>query len=104
MRTQLLKKHSTKGERQFAEILKDNHIPFLHRTLVEGREVDFIVGKYAIEIDGHPQDASRNAMLVRNGYVPLHYHNRLLLNSREEVEKNIIEKLTRNYEHLRKES
>ena len=82
MRTQLLKKHSTRAERIFAELLKSNHIPFQHRTLVEGREVDFIIGKYAVEIDGHPQDASRNAMLVRNGYVPLHYTNEYVLNHR----------------------
>ena len=57
------------------EILKDNHIPFIAKKKINGREVDFLCGKYAIDIDGHEQDGEKNKMLVEAGYIPLHYHN-----------------------------
>lgn len=71
----LKKKHSTKPERVFAEALKDLHVPFLHRWIVGGKEVDFIIGKYAIEIDGHEQDGEKNHILAEHGYIPIHLHN-----------------------------
>lgn len=37
--------------------------------------MDFILGKYAIEIDGHPQDGSKNHKLAELGYVPIHLNN-----------------------------
>lgn len=92
MRTIIKKSSSTKAERIFSEILKKNQIPFLHRQIIEGHEIDFIIGVYAIEIDGHEQSAQRNAWLIDKGYVPLHYTNRGLLNNRSAVEENIIEK------------
>lgn len=57
------------------ELLKENHIPFRAKVMIGGREVDFIVGKYAIDIDGHEQDASKNEMLVKYGWIPIHYTN-----------------------------
>lgn len=89
MRVLLLKKTSTKAERIFAEILKRNRIPFEHRKKIEGREIDFIIGKYAVEIDGHDQDSARNRWLVLKGFVPVHYHNRLLRNDPRYVEESI---------------
>lgn len=71
----ILKKHSTKQERIFAEVLKDLHIEFKHRWVIKGREVDFLIGKYAIEIDGHEQDIEKNNLLIGLGYVPIHLHN-----------------------------
>jgi very-short-patch-repair endonuclease len=77
------KKHSTKFERVLYEILKELGEPFRHRWIVEGREVDFIVGKLAIEIDGHEQSPEKNNMLVQMGYVPVHFHNKEILTNRE---------------------
>lgn len=93
MRIALRKRTSTKAERIFAEILKRNRIPFEHRKKIEGREVDFVIGKYAVEIDGHPQDSSRNQWLAKIGYVPLHFGNRALREEPEIVEESIIRKV-----------
>jgi very-short-patch-repair endonuclease len=71
----LLRGHSTKAERRFLELLKEMRLPFRAKVKVAGREVDFIVGKYAIDIDGHGQDPGKNELLVREGYVPIHFHN-----------------------------
>lgn len=67
---------STKAERIFAERLKKMHIPFKTKFLINNREVDFLIGKYAIDIDGHEQDEAKNVMLVGAGYTPLHVGNR----------------------------
>lgn len=75
MRYQLTKNKSTKTERIVYEVLKEMKIPFKHRWIIQGREVDFIVGNYAIEIDGHDQDTNKNEMLASLGYNPIHLHN-----------------------------
>lgn len=89
MRNKLLKftRHkSTKAERRFLELLKKNRIPFRAKVKIQGREVDFIVGRCAIDIDGHKQESGKNEMLVREGFIPIHFHNR-------EVEEKIINKI-----------
>jgi len=89
MRKQLekLKKfNSTKAERKFSEILKRLHIPFETKVRIKNREIDFIIGKYAIEISGHKQDTSKNEELVKCGYIPIHFAN-------NEVNKKIINKI-----------
>ena len=75
MRYLIDKNKSTKPERIFYEVLKEMKIPFKHRWIIQGREVDFIIGSYAIEIDGHEQDTDKNEILANLGYVPLHLHN-----------------------------
>lgn len=50
-------------------------IPFKHRWIIGGREVDFVIGNYCIEIDGHSQDTDKNEMLANLGYTPIHLHN-----------------------------
>jgi very-short-patch-repair endonuclease len=78
MRRQLLKltkRKSTRGERKFAELCKKLHIPFRTKVIIGGREIDFIIGRYAIEIDGHQQDSSKNIMLANKGYIPMHFNN-----------------------------
>lgn len=75
MRSQLKKlvrNKSTKAERRFAEILKSQHIPFRTKVLIKGREVDFIVGDYVIEIDGHDQDVEKNKLIIEAGLIPFH--------------------------------
>lgn len=57
------------------ERLKKLHIPYEAKVTINGREVDFIIGKYAIDIDGHKQDSLKNIMLKREGYIPLHIQN-----------------------------
>lgn len=69
----LSKGHSTKAERRFAELLKSLHIPFKTKVKIRGREVDFLIGKYAIEIDSHPQNVEKNKILAEAGYNPIHF-------------------------------
>lgn len=57
------------------ELLKKLHIPFQAKVRISGREVDFIIGNNAIDIDGHGQDVSKNKMLIRYGYNPIHLNN-----------------------------
>lgn len=72
------------------ELLKELHLPFRHRWLVDGREVDFIVGKLALEINGHEQDQEKNNMLVLLGYVPIHIHNSEILTNRELIKHKLL--------------
>lgn len=79
MRHQLLKlgtRHSTKAERRFSELLKELRIPFQTKVKINNREVDFLIGEYAIDIDGHPQDVYKNRMLMSLGYNPIHLTNK----------------------------
>ena len=87
MRRNLDKKKSTKPERILYEILKELHIPFRHRWIVNGREIDFLIGNYAIEIDGHEQNGNRNHLLAEQGFIPIHISNDELYNNRESVKK-----------------
>ncbi len=75
MRYNISKNNSTKAERRVYELLKRLHIPFKHRWKIKNHEVDFIIGNYAIELDGHPQKALRNQFLVKEGYIPIHFTN-----------------------------
>lgn len=79
MRHQLLKlraKNSTKAERKFSERLKQMRIKFKTKVIINGREVDFIIKNYAIDVNGkHDQDGSKNKMLVEMGYIPIHISN-----------------------------
>ena len=75
MRIQLLKlvkKKSTRAERRFAELLKSQHIPFRTKVLIEGHEVDFLIGDYVIEIDGHDQNVEKNKLIIKAGLIPFH--------------------------------
>jgi len=71
----LTKSHSTSAERKFAEYCKELHIPFRTKVKVNGREVDFVIGRFAIEIDGHPQQVSKNVEILKKGLTPVHLHN-----------------------------
>jgi very-short-patch-repair endonuclease len=90
MRHNVLKHKSTKPERIFYEVLKELRIPFRHRWIINGREVDFIIGIFAIEIDGHEQDGEKNRMLAELGYVPIHLNNSEI--TKENI-RNLINKL-----------
>lgn len=75
MRYKIEKKYSTKPERIMYEVLKEMKVPFKHRWLIANREIDFVIGNYAIEIDGHEQDTDKNEILADMGYIPIHIHN-----------------------------
>lgn len=96
MRNQLLKLtkgHSTKSERIFVEILKKLKIPFTAKAKIGKHEVDFLVVyqdvKYTIEINGHEQNTEKNKYMLEHSYVPVHYNNYSVLNSRNKVEEDI---------------
>ncbi len=71
----LTRGHSTKAERRFMELLKELHIPFQTKVKIQGREIDFLVKNYAIEIDGHAQDVEKNFLIIHAGYTPWHFYN-----------------------------
>lgn len=51
-------------------------MPFRHRWIIQGFEVDFVIfGNVCIEIDGHEQNEKKNEVLAQAGYVPIHLHN-----------------------------
>lgn len=84
-RHNLLKKHSTYPERIVYEILKELKLSFRHRWLVGGREIDFLIGSLAIEIDGHPQNGLKNQELLALGLTPVHISNEQIISNREEL-------------------
>ena len=58
-----------------AEILKRNHIPFKAKWRIRNKEVDFLIGKLVLEIDGSVHahiDTEREGMLMGEGYIPIH--------------------------------
>jgi very-short-patch-repair endonuclease len=89
MRYNISKVHSTKHERIVYELLKELKIPFRHRWIISGREVDFLLGKVVLEINGHEQAGNKNVLLARLGYVPIHFQNLEIINNREKVKKEI---------------
>jgi len=76
----LKKSNSTKAERRFMEILKNSHIPFKAKVRIKNREVDFLIGKNSIDIDGHQQDGKKNEMLAKEGLIPIHFSNQEIKN------------------------
>lgn len=92
MRAQLLKLHkgkSTKAERVFAELCKELRIPFRAKVRIAGREVDFLIGTYAIEIDGHEQIIHKNSLVLELGYTPVHFSNDDVLDDRDSTKQSI---------------
>jgi len=86
MRISVNKKSFTKSERRFIELLKRAHIPFKTKVKIQGREVDFLIGRYCIDVDCHQQDGLKNHMLADAGYIPIHLTNK-------EVKEKLIKKL-----------
>lgn len=72
------------------EVLKELKIPFRHRWMIGGREIDFVIDKYVIEINGHDQDVEKNNQLVGLGYIPIHLHN-------SEITRKNIKQIIKNY-------
>ena len=100
MRTQQLKLRrgkSTKAERIFLEILKELRIKFKTKVFIEGREIDFLIGKHAIEINGHPQVIINNYLLLENGFIPVNITNDELFNNRDSIKKYIKDLYDKSY-------
>jgi very-short-patch-repair endonuclease len=86
MRTLLLKKNSTKAERIIAEMLKERHIPFKHRIIINGREYDFLVGeRLIVEIGNHITAKNKNIEILNLGYDLLDFSNEEIVGSRERI-------------------
>lgn len=71
----LTRRSSTKGERRIAEILKVHKIPFRAKARVGRYEIDFLIGRVALEVDGSVHDKInpvRDSFLFNEGYVPTH--------------------------------
>ena len=100
----LLKKNSTKAERIFYEILKELKIPFKHRWIIGGREIDFVIGKYAVEIDGHRQNPNKNTRLVELGYIPIHYNNQEIINDKQIIKQTWRERIFSTNEQIQTET
>lgn len=75
MRRTLKTRHFTKSERIFGELLKRHRIPFEAKAMVLGREIDFLVGNLAIEINGHDQRIDKNSRLLQHGFIPVNITN-----------------------------
>ena len=75
MRINLTKKHNTKAERILGRLLQENRIELKKKVKIKNREIDFLIGKLAIEISGHSQNEKKNEELISLGYIPIHFHN-----------------------------
>ena len=87
MRIQPTRKHYTKAERVFVRTLQELRIKFSSKVKIGGREIDFVIGNYAIEIDGHEQSEEKNRMLIELGYNAIHYNNKEVINNIANIKK-----------------
>lgn len=75
MEGQLTKRNSTKGERRISEILKRNKIKYVFKARIGKYEVDFLIGKMVLEVDGvvhRHANTKKDVYLVSRGYTPVH--------------------------------
>jgi len=106
MRYQLLKLtkyNSTKVERKIAEILKNNRIPFKTKWRVKGHEVDFLIGRVIIEIDGKTHNhlsSQREKLFIDAGYVPFHISTVEIRKSPGVIEQKLIYFIKQNNENF----
>lgn len=61
--------------------------------MVEDMEVDFLVGRIVIEVNGHDQDSERNNKFIQLGYVPIHIQNQDIINNRDSIKQLILYEL-----------
>ena len=83
------KVHFRKPERILARLLNENRIPFKTKIKVGKYEVDFLIGKLVIELDGHEQSGDRNHYLANLGYTPWHFTNKEVYENRDNIVKKI---------------
>lgn len=91
MRNRLLRvKSGTKSERRISEIFKKHKVKFKYRQRIGKYEVDFVIGRVALDVDGSAHsniDQERDTFLFSRGYVPLHVN---AYQDFKDVEKEII--------------
>ena len=81
--------HFTRPERIIARLLNENRIPFKTKVKIGKYEVDFLIGKLVIELDGHIQSVEKNEYLANLGYIPWHFTNKEVYENREHIIKKI---------------
>lgn len=81
------KKHYTKYERRFGRMLQELHIPFKAKQIIHGYEVDFLIGRNVVEIDGHIQNTAKNKVLMESGYNVYHFQNKDVYLAKEWLKK-----------------
>lgn len=75
----ITKKNSMRVERTLADMFIKAKIPFKFREVIQGRECDFVIGRVIVEVDGvhhlrrRANEKSKNELLARLGYIPLHF-------------------------------
>lgn len=74
----LTKGHSTKTERKFMELCKKHQVPFKYKARYEGYEIDFLIGRWAIEFNGHIQNVQKNIALLKAGYTVVNFSNNVI--------------------------
>jgi len=79
------KVHFRKPERILARLLNENRIPFKTKIKVGKYEVDFLIGKLVIELDGHIQSVEKNNYLANLGYIPWHFTNKEVYEDRGSI-------------------
>ena len=79
------KVHFTKTERIIARLLNEKRIPFKTKIKIGKYEVDFLIGKLVIELDGHIQSVEKNNYLANLGYIPWHFTNKEVYENREGI-------------------
>ena len=79
------KKHFRKPERILARLLNEKRIPFKTKIKIGKYEVDFLIGKLVIELDGHVQSVEKNNYLANLGYIPWHFTNKEVYENRESI-------------------
>ena len=76
-----------------ARLLNEKRILFKTKVKIGKYEVDFLIGKLVIELDGHEQSVIKNQYLANLGYTPWHFTNQEVYENRE----NIIKKINGSY-------
>ena len=95
---QLRKNNSTKSERQIGEILKKNKIKFKAKWRIGKYQVDFLIGRVVIEVDGSVHkntNREKDIYLFSKGFIPLH----ISVSSVKMIEKEIISLIRINNKH-----
>ncbi len=82
---QTSKKFFRKPERIIARLLNEKRIPFKTKIKIGKYEVDFLIGKLVIELDGHIQSVDKNEYLSNLGYTPWHFTNKEIYENRQGV-------------------
>ena len=64
--------------------------------MIAGREVDFLINDYVLEIGNHTQDSTKNKMLLGKGYRLMTLSNREIYNKKVNLEKFLLKWINKN--------